>query len=95
MKVTPMVIVGAILAILFASVLFQVLNGTVPVAATSFHNFSDTMAAQTDVVGSGAATFAASMDDYAGWFWVIGPFAMVVLIIVGIFLVYGGGGRRR
>lgn len=85
MKIGTGTIVGLILGLIFLTVLLSVADDTIPTAATAYHNLSDTIASNTDVFGTDAASFAGDTDGYLGWFWVIGPFVMVIMLVLSLF----------
>lgn len=88
-KIGPGMIKAAIIGIIFMVVLLQILPDLIVDGATAVHNLSDSLAAESDVLGSDAASLGGDIDDYTGYFWVVGPLVLVISIIVGIFL------RRR
>lgn len=90
--VSPNKIVGLVLVLVMMTVLFGVARTVIPTAATSYHNLSDALKGDGAIIGTDAAAFAGDTDDYLGWFWVIGPFVLAILLVVGIFLKKG---RRR
>lgn len=79
-------IVSLVLVIIMLTVLVSVAEDVIPTGATAYHNLSDTLAADSAVLGTDAASFAGDTDDYLGWFWVLGPFVLVLMAIVGIFM---------
>lgn len=94
MKVNAGTIISVVLAILFATVLFKMLPSLIPSIATSVHNLSDTLSGDGDLIGTEAAAFAGEMDSLTGWFWVIGPMVLVILVAVSLFKTSGRRGRR-
>lgn len=85
MKVTAGVIVGLIVALIMLQVLVGVAEDVIPTAAEDYHNLSDTLAGSTAILGTDAAAFAGDTDDYLGWFWVLGPFILVLAVVLGVF----------
>lgn len=66
------------------TVLLGVLESTVPTSAQAFYDFTAGLT-NTSVYGADAVAFAGDVPGYLGWFWVIGPFVMVIMIVLGIF----------
>lgn len=83
------IIIVVIMALIMLTVLLKVLPSTLPTAATSFHNLTDVLAANTEVYGTEAAAFAGDLDTLMGWFWVLAPFILVLGVVLAIFF------RRR
>lgn len=81
-----------IIGVIMMVVLFKIAATLVPTGAQAYHNLSDTLKADTDVLGTDAAAFAGDTDDYVGWFWVLGPFLLVISVVLAVFTL---GGRRR
>lgn len=94
-KLSPSIMVTAALVIVMFVAFLGMLVTLIPTGATSVHNLSDALSGQGEVLGTGAATFAGTMDDNTGWFWVIGPFAFIAMAIIGIFIVKGRSRGRR
>lgn len=94
-KVGTGMIVSVVIGILMLTVLFSILPDTIPTATTAVHNLSDSLNAQSAVIGTGASTFAGNLDSLTGWFWVIGPLVLVIVFVTGMFLQGGKGGYRR
>lgn len=84
---------GLIVGIVMLVVLISVAETMVPTGAEAFHNLTDTLGDETDTLGTDAAAFADDMDDYVGWFWALGPFILVISVVLAAFTL--GGGRRR
>lgn len=85
MKITSGVIIGLIVSLIMLQVLVGISEDIIPSAAGSYENLSNTLAADTQVLGTDAAAFAGDTDDYMGWFWVLGPFVLVLTVILGVF----------
>lgn len=86
-------ITALVIGVIMLTVLFSVAVTVIPTGATAFHNLSDALAGDGDIIGTDAAAFAGNTDTYVGWFWVIGPFVLMISLVIGLFL--GRGGRRR
>lgn len=86
MKLSTGMITGLIVSIVLITVLLNVARTTIPIAATAFHNLTDSQAAATGVYGTNAASLAGNFDDYAGYFWVLGPFVLVIGVAMALFL---------
>lgn len=85
-SVGPNAIVSLIMVLIFATILLSVGRTTIPTAATAYHNLSDSLASETDVLGTDAAAFAGDTDGYVGWFWALGPFVLVIGIVMAVFM---------
>lgn len=96
MKLSTGLLTSLIIFVVLIVVFLGMASSLIPTAATSYHNFSDAMAAQSAVIGTNAATFAGNTDDYLGWLWVAGPFVLIFLLVVALFFKSrGSGGYRR
>lgn len=84
-KLSSGVIVSIITTIVLISVAFSVLDGALPTAMVSLHNFTDTMSGYTDVVGTAPAAFFGNLDTYAGWFLVIATLGLVIMLVLGLY----------
>lgn len=89
-KINQNVILSLITGVIFLVILLGISSSLIPTAATAYHNFSDAMAEQSEVVGTDAATFAGNTDNYLGWLWVAMPFLMVLGLIIGLFVIKRG-----
>lgn len=89
MKVGAGAIVGLILSLIMLTVFLSVAEDTIPTAATAYHNLSDTLAGNSAIYGTDAASFAGDTDDYLGWFWALGPFVLVIGIVLAVFMRRG------
>jgi len=78
-------IISSILVLVFLSVLLSVLTSTIPTAASAYHTLAQSFAGNTTIYGSEASAFATQSMSYMGWFWVVGAFVMVVLLVLGVF----------
>lgn len=87
--VTTGKITGAILGILMLVVFVSMLPSLISVGATSVSNLFTNLSGMGAVIGTDAAAFAGNANGYIGWFWVIGPFILVVGFIVALFLKRG------
>lgn len=83
-KITPSKIKGVVLSIIFATILFAILPTLYTDIIQNFYNFTDDLAGMTTQLGTGPAGFAGDVSTYAGWFWVIGPFIMVIGLALGL-----------
>lgn len=83
--------VSIITGIILLTVMVSMLPSIIVTGATATHNLSDGLAGQSATIGSAPASFAGNIDDYMGWFWVLGPFILVLTAVVGLFL----GNKRR
>lgn len=95
MKLNTGLLVGLITGVIFLVIFLGIASSMIPTAATSYHNFSDAMAAQGAVVGTQAASFAGQTDDYLGWLWVAMPFLLILGLILGLFMIRGRSRSRR
>lgn len=91
-KVNSGMIVGVIVAVIFAMVLFSILPTVYPDMIQDYYNFTSELELLSTELGTGPSTFAGNMHEYAGWFWVLGPFLLVIGIALTLFK--GGRGRR-
>lgn len=80
---------SAIIGLIFMTVLLNILPDLIDDSATAVHNMSSDFAAGTDIYGTSAASLGGSIDDWTGYFWVVGVFVLVIGVITGIFM------RRR
>ena len=85
-------ITGLIVGIVLMVVLFSVAQSVIPTGATAFYNLMHTGLSNTTVLGTGAVSLATSMPGWVGYFWVLGPFTLVITLILGFFALKG---RRR
>lgn len=85
MKLNTGVFLTLIVGVIFIVIILGMSSSLIPTAAKSYHNFSDAMAGQSEVVGTDAAAFAGETDNYLGWLWVALPFIAILTLIIGVF----------
>lgn len=83
-------IYGLIITVILAVVFFNVANTNVPLVTVAVHNLTDTLAAQTTVIGTGPASLIGNADEYFGWGIVAGLIMLVLSLGFGLFKM----GRR-
>lgn len=83
-KITPATIVGVILLFVFATALLNMLPTQIDSMSTAVGAVI-TELNDSDVYGTGPATFADNMGSNLGWFWVVGAFVAILTVILGIF----------
>ena len=93
MKIGHDKITGLIVSVIMLTVLLAVASTVIPTGSQAFYDLSTSLSNAT-VLGTGAVAFAADMPSYVGWFWVLGPFVLVIGLVVGLFFK-GGNGRSR
>lgn len=90
-RIGPGMIKGAIISLIMLTVFLSILPDLIIDSATSVSELSDAYAANTTVLGTGAASIGGNIDDWTGYFWVLGPFILIITIVLGVFV----SGRRR
>ena len=105
MKITVGTVIGVILALIMFTVLLSVSTDIIPTAATSVHNLTDEFSCSStdnmtsctadshNIYGDDAASFGEDMDNYMGWFFVLGPFILAIVVVLAVFM--GKIGRRK
>ena len=90
-------LLGLIVGIIFIVILVSMSSTLIPTGAVAYHNMSDTLAANGEALGTDAAAFAGNTDSWLGWFWVVGPFILVIYLVINLFLKpkRNGGSYRR
>lgn len=95
LSITSGSIVSLVLVIIMLVVFINIIEDVIPSGATAYYNLSETFSCTNEtkcgmnadqVYGSDAASFAGDTNDYLGWFWVLGPFVLVLMAVVGIFM---------
>lgn len=89
MKINPGMIIGVLLSLIFLGLLLKIATAVIPQAASSYHTFATSVSGNSTLYGADAAAFAADTPGYLGYFWVLGPFVLVLMLIIGMFM------RRR
>lgn len=84
---------GALMTVLFGTVLFMMLPKVVPLAITAVSDFWTNLSGSSDTLGAGPASLAGTMNSITGWFWVLAAFGLVIGTVFGIFILTKG--RRR
>ena len=78
-------IINLLMSIVFMVVLLSVAAQLIPVGAEAFYDMTQSMT-NTTILGAGPVAFAEITPALLGWFWVLGPFILVIMIVIGIFL---------
>lgn len=76
---------AAIIGLVFMTVLVSILPSLINTSAISVQTLSDEYS-NTTLYGTSASTIGTQIDNWAGYFWVLGPFIMVIGVITGIFM---------
>lgn len=82
---------GIVVAILMLTVLISMLPSLILTNAEAVYDLSTMYAANSTYLGADAAALGANVNDWTGWFWVIGPLLMLITTILGLFMI---GGRK-
>ena len=101
-KVSTEMITGAIITLVMAVVFFSMLSSLIPTATTAVHNLSDVVGGGGNTsskqyidaranIGTGAGALAQNLDDWTGYFWIVGSLVLVISVILGVFIK----GKRR
>lgn len=88
-RIGPGMIKGAIVGLVLLTVFLSILPDLIIDSATSVNELSDAYAANTTVLGDNAASIGGSIDEWTGYFWVLGPFILIIGFITAMFM------RRR
>lgn len=81
----PGMIKGAIVALIFLTVFVSILPSLIHTSALSVKDLA-TEYGNTTVYGSSASAIGTQIDDWTGYFWVLGPFVLIIGIIVALFM---------
>ena len=85
-KVSTGMITGAIVALVMAVVFLSMLPTLIPTATKAVHNLSDAIGNDGENIGTGAAALGDNIDDWTGYFWVVGPLVLVIGVVLSLFL---------
>lgn len=85
----PGMIKGAIVALIFLTVFVSILPDLIETSADSVQTLAEGYTANATLYGTGASTIGGKIDDWMGYFWVLGPFVLIIGIVVKLFM-----GRR-
>lgn len=83
--VGPGMIKGAIVALMFLTVLISMLPRLIHQNAIAVVELSEEYG-NTTLYGEGASELGTQVDDWTGYFWVIGPLVLIITVVLGIFL---------
>lgn len=95
-SINPGKIVGLVISVVMLVVLLGVSQTVIPQGAGATYNLFSNLNNATHL-GTGAVTLAGNIPSYTGWFWVLGPFVLVIAVVLGVFMAgrKKGGYRRR
>jgi hypothetical protein len=77
---------GAIIGLIFLTVLVSILPDLILDSGEAVNDLSGMYAGNSTVFGSGASDLGGSIDEYAGWFFVLGPFILIITVVLGVFM---------
>lgn len=86
-KINAGKILSVVMVVILASVLLQVLGSVLPTMTGSTYDlFTSYNATQ---IGTSAEAFADTVPGLLGWFFVIAPFGLVAMLVLGLFRMKG------
>lgn len=81
---------AAIIGLIFLTVLVSILPDLILDSGEAVNDLSGMYEGNSTVFGTGPSELGGNIDEYAGWFFVIGPFILIITVVLGIFM-----SRRR
>lgn len=84
-KIGVGMIKGAIIALIFLTVLLNILPSLIHQNAVSVGALA-TEYGNATVYGSSASSIGSQIDDWTSYFWVLGPLILIITVILGIFM---------
>lgn len=84
---------GTIKAVLVGVIFLTVLLAMLPTLIHTSQESVTSLATEysnSTLYGTGASAIGTQIDDYSGYFWVIGPLVLIITFVLGVFM-----SRRR
>lgn len=76
---------GFIVGLIMLTVFLSIAPNLIHTSAVSVTALSTELSNST-LYGSGAAAIGGQIDDWTGYFWVVGPLILLITVILGVFL---------
>lgn len=87
--VGPGMIKGLIISLVFLVVLLSIAPQLIHTGAVSVQGLA-TEYNNSTLYGTGASAIGTQIDDWTGYFWVLGPLVLCMTVILGVFAMRRG-----